>query len=570
MTILAGETAATYSVTTQDDVIDEQDGSVTVEVTAGTGYTVGTASSASVAVNDDDYVEDLPSFQSAEVDGTALTVTFDRGLDASGATKPASSVFTVTATGADSTSRTIRGSGLTEVAINGAEVTATLKSAVARSETVTLAYTRPDDEPLRDTSDPPKEVRSFSGKAVTVEPPQFASASVNGAVLTVTFDGNLDENSEPAASRFTVTVGGTAVDLADTNPVDVSGATVVLTLAEAVLRIETVSVAYAAGDDASPLRSAGNASNPVPDFAAQTVTNDTPADTTAPGSPSATIDGDKLTLTFDEPLKESAEPPASAFMIANASTSSGLTITGVDVTGSTVVLTNKFGVKHGHEVWVTYSPPAADGQKLQDLSGNPAPAIPPWKKDVTNNTPPAFSEASVNGAALTITFDGNLDENSEPAASRFTVKATRSGTERSVALAATDPVDVSGSTVVLTLAEAVLRVDTVTVAYAAGDDANPLRDSDNAKNPVADFAAQTATNGTPADTTGPAFESASMNGVTVVYTFDEALDDSVTLASGFFQRGIGQDWSSATAARISGRTVSTTWSWTLRPSAACF
>ncbi len=54
VTILAGETAATLTVATDNDGADEPDGSVTATVTSGTGYTVGTASSGTVAIADDD------------------------------------------------------------------------------------------------------------------------------------------------------------------------------------------------------------------------------------------------------------------------------------------------------------------------------------------------------------------------------------------------------------------------------------------------------------------------------------------------------------------------------------
>ena len=53
-TISSGSTTASYSVTTQSDRVDEPNGSVTVTVGTGTGYTVGTTSSAMVTVNDDD------------------------------------------------------------------------------------------------------------------------------------------------------------------------------------------------------------------------------------------------------------------------------------------------------------------------------------------------------------------------------------------------------------------------------------------------------------------------------------------------------------------------------------
>ena len=77
------------------------------------------------------------------------------------------------------------------------------------------------------------------------------------------------------------------------------------------------------------------------------------------------------------------------------------------------------------------------------------------------------------------------------------MKATRSGTERTVALAATGAVDVDGATVTLALAEPVVVVDTVTVAYAKPE-TNPLRDADNAKLPVTGFDdTKTAINATP-------------------------------------------------------------------------
>ena len=71
-------------------------------------------------------------------------------------------------------------------------------------------------------------------------------------------------------------VGGSAVSLAATDPVAVSGSGVTLTLAEAVRNGETVTVAYTAPGTGAKLQDADNAKNPVPDFTAQAVTNNTP------------------------------------------------------------------------------------------------------------------------------------------------------------------------------------------------------------------------------------------------------------------------------------------------------
>ena len=104
---------------------------------------------------------------------------------------------------------------------------------------------------------------------------------------------------------------------------------------------------------------------------------------------------------------------------------------------------------------------------------------------------PSLTAAAVSGTALTLTFGEALDEGSAPAADAFTVEVE--GTARGV-----DTVDVSGSTVTLTLTSAVASSEVVTAGYAvpAGPDAAPLRDA--AGNAVAGFSGQAVTNETPA------------------------------------------------------------------------
>ncbi len=53
-TISANQTSATFDVLTSDDSTDEPNGSVTLTLNAGLGYTIGTPSSASMTVNDND------------------------------------------------------------------------------------------------------------------------------------------------------------------------------------------------------------------------------------------------------------------------------------------------------------------------------------------------------------------------------------------------------------------------------------------------------------------------------------------------------------------------------------
>ena len=127
---------------------------------------------------------------------------------------------------------------------------------------------------------------------------------MHGDELTITFNGGLatDAGSLPAGRDFAVTVGGEAASLADTAPV-VSGSTVTLVLAEAVLRIDTLTVGYTPGTNR--LKDADNAMEEVPGFSAQAVTNDTPADTTVPKFSSAAVNG--LTREADPHLRRGFE-----------------------------------------------------------------------------------------------------------------------------------------------------------------------------------------------------------------------------------------------------------------------
>ena len=132
-------------------------------------------------------------FSSATVNGSALEVTFSKTLDASGATKPASSIFTVTAT-KNGTDRTVNGSS-TAVTINGKVVSATLASAVAHDETVKVDYAAPSANPLEDLVG--NDVSDFDDEDVTNNTPSPSNPSITisgGAAVT-----------EGTAAQFTVT-----------------------------------------------------------------------------------------------------------------------------------------------------------------------------------------------------------------------------------------------------------------------------------------------------------------------------------------------------------------------------
>ena len=100
---------------------------------------------------------------------------------------------------------------------------------------------KPADQRLRDLSGNPVYTPNFERDGYwsahipiipsTTKLPYPKYATVDRNRLVLTFSAPMDEDSRPPASAFTVKVGGSAVSLAGSNPVAISGNTVTLTLA---------------------------------------------------------------------------------------------------------------------------------------------------------------------------------------------------------------------------------------------------------------------------------------------------------------------------------------------------
>ena len=323
--------------------------------------------------------------------------------------------------------------------------------------------------------------------------------------------------------------GGTTRTIAGTGPVTVSGTSVTVTLASAVSEGETVRVSYTS-PATNPLQYIDGQN--VQNFSGKPVTNET--DETKPNVIAAELNATELVLYFDDRMKASAAPDRFAFWIQRGgSTQRPLGNPRID--GSNTLRIPAFSTanpaKHGETVRFAYTPPSNAANRIQDRSGNELDAIAQWA-DIDNQTPPAFSSASVNLATLVLTFDGGLEEDPEqvPQARAFTVKRTRSGTETTVSLIATNPVAVSGTQVTLSLAEAVLGTDTVTVTYNDPNSGGKLRDDDSRELPVRDFPARSVTNNTPSASVGspPQFLNAAVNGTTLTVTFNETLQTALS------------------------------------------
>ena len=95
-------------------------------------------------------------------------------------------------------------------------------------------------------------------------------------------------------------------------------------------------------------------------------------DADPPGVESASLDGTRLELVYDEVLDGSSEPGTGAYTVA-ATVGSNPTVSMVSVEGSTVTLTLSAAPDDGAEVTLGYTAPASN--PVRDAAGNPAPGL---------------------------------------------------------------------------------------------------------------------------------------------------------------------------------------------------
>ena len=432
VTISSGQTTATYSVTTQNDSVDETNGSVTVTVKTGTGYTVGSANSATVNVNDDDVTDTAPSVSSAAVVGDKLTITFNEALAA--AANLNNDAFAVKKTPHGGTETGVGLSTSTGPSISGSTVVLTLASAVVPRDTnVKVSYTKPGtgiDNKIKDSADLATD--SFSDQAVT-----------NNTVPTLTIAGG-SAVTEGTAATFTITAHAASASNITVNltVADVSGSDFVAAANEGsqtvTLNANSTSVTYSVatvGDTTE--ETSGNVTATLAAGTGYTVgsansagvtVNDDDGDT-APVFSSAAVVGDKLTITFNEALAAAANLNNDAFAVkktphGGTETGVGLsTSTGPSISGSTVVLTLASAVvPRDTNVKVSYTKPGTGiDNKIKDSADLATDSF--SDQAVTNNTVPTLTiaggSAVTEGTAATFTITAHA-----ASASNITVNLT--------------------------------------------------------------------------------------------------------------------------------------------------
>ena len=504
---------------------------------AGADYLIGT-DQASVTVRQDTAA---PTLSTATVSGTTLTLTYNEALDTGSA--PGTGAFAVTV---DGSARSVNG-----VAVSGSAVRLTLASAVTAGQTVTVSYTKPATNPIQDAAG--NDAGNLSNRAVTDATPDTTApalaaanpATVNGTLLTLTFNEALDAGSVPAASAFTVRVAGATRTV---NSVAVAGSTVTLTLASAAVAGQTVTVSYTA-PGTNPIQDA--AGNDAGNLSNQAVTNATP-DTTAPVLSTATVNGDALTLTYGEALDTGSVPAAGAFTVRVAGATR--TVSSVSVAGSTVTLTLASAAVAGQTVTVSYTAPGTN--PIQDAAGNGAAAL--TNQAATNVTPGIVLSVST----LTVAEGGNAT---------YTVRLnTQPSGNVTVTVARTGSTDVSFDTSTASGVQTTLAfttgnwsaAQTVTVSAAADtdttDDSATLTHTASGGGYGSLTASLAVTVTDAGDTSVPTLSTATVNGSSLVLTYGEALDTAHDPGTGAFTVEADDTEIDVTGVSVAGSAVTLT------------
>ena len=461
---------------------------------------------------------EYPLLAGTSVNGKALTLTYDQPLDE--ASVPSAGAFGVHMT---STHMSWPGGGFSTAnpvvgtSVSGATATLSLEHAVPHEAYVSLRYTPPASNPLRNPSG--GKAKAITGYhldtlPVTVLTPDTGAppalnvagvkqhyfsrdgSGVQETWLWMMFNELLDQDSAPAASAFTVRAassGGGTRTIAVTGDAEVNDDAVLIQLSGEIPAGEDVTVSYVK-PSANPLRDPEG--NEVESFSGKPANNGAPrvesvALVSDPG-PDRTYGRDekvRVQVTFNEPVVVSGTPRLEIILGRTGLQTGDWKWVPYEGGSGTAALTFAYTVQAGDStaadegnadegIAVNSHSLQLNGGRIRSSWSYPsqeAELANPWlpydarhKVDGSMKMP-FFESAAVDGSTLTVTFDETLATGSVPAPGAFYV--TVNGARRNVA---SGGVAIDGAVVTLTLASAVSEADTVTVRYTKPS-ANPLQ-----------------------------------------------------------------------------------------------
>ena len=301
VTISAGHTTATLTVATHDDDVDEHASMVKARLQAGTGYTIGDPSSASVLVMDDEVtISTDATLSSLTINPGVLNPTFDpETLDYTVSVENGISTITITATG--------NNAGAT-ITINGQNATTLDVSLVEGENTITVIVTAEDNTTqLTYTITVNRDAPSTDAT--------LSSLTINPGVLNPTFDPEtLDYTVSVENGISTITITATGNNAGATITINGQNAT---TLDVSLVEGEnTITVIVTAEDNTTQLT--------------YTITVNRDAPSTDATLSSLTINPGVLNPTFDPETLDytvSVENGISTITITATGNNAGATIT---------------------------------------------------------------------------------------------------------------------------------------------------------------------------------------------------------------------------------------------------
>ena len=419
-------------------------------------------------------------------------------------------------------------------------------------------------------------------EAQDITPPMFESATVDGATLEITFDEALSTSHAAPGQRFGIVNpdDSTVHSHGTSSAVSINGKTATVTLETAAVAGRTYTVGYSRP---GAVRLQDAVGNEVATFRGKPVRNLTGFARLSVSSAQVSGDG-RLTLTFSGDLDPWSRPAGAAFEILQNDRTVATGTGAASIAGGTVNVDLEADSSYaaGSAATVKYtrpdpegagSHPGAHGRSLPLQAAASGLDVADFTEAVTvpgDFAGPRFQSASVNGRFLTLRFTESLKIGGVGVPLTFAYDIRADGVRRS--LLSGTPTDYweednnRAITLQLRSNHEVRAGQTVTVSYAAPPlegcidirfHSCPLRGVSDAL--VSSFTNEPVDNVTP-DSTGPRFERAEIDGATLTVTFDEPLDDTVSVQANAVRVQVGEGgvFRSATSVSIDGATVTAT------------
>ena len=502
------------------------------------------------------------------VNGTTLTLTYDEPLD--GSSTPATGDFTVS--GGDQM-RTVTG-----VRVNGSAVELTLDVGAEHEEAgIQVSYT-PGDNPIQDVLG--NDAERLSRLPVTNDTPDTTSPTVSSLAITsnpgsdqtyaegdeievtVRFDETVEVTGTPQLSLRVGTRTRTA-------GYDSGTGTAALVFGYEVADGESDAdgVSIEAGRltlNGGTIRDGSN-NNAVLDHEEVAADSGHKVDGVKPelaASGGAVVNGTTLTLTYDEPLDGSSTPAAGDFTVAGGDQTR--TVTGVRVSGSTVVLTLDAGAEHLEAgILVSYTP---GDNPIQDVPGNDAETLSQVRvtNETPDTTPPEVESLAVSSnpgsdqtyaagdeIEVTVTFNETVQVEGTPRLSLRVGTRTRtagydSGTGTAALVFGYEVADGDEDTGGVSIEAGRISLNRGTIEDEAENAAELAHEA---------LATQA---GHKVDGVRPSFLSAAVDGASLTLTYGEGLDGGSRPASGDFTVEVGGSGRSVSGVSISDAVVTLT------------